>query len=359
MTRIRVGVIGAGSWVVASHLPNLEKHEGDLEFVGICRKGADALERLRSRFGFEVASEDYRDVLDAGIDVAVVASPTAFHHEHAKAALEAGAHVLCEKPFTMAATDAWDLVRTSERTGKEIILSFGWNYRPMLQEAKRLADEVGIGEVEQVSIHMSSSTRELLSGGTYPQADPDTIPESRTWTNPELSGGGYAQAQLSHAFGMAFWLWDLRASDVFAFTSSPLGGPVEQHDAMAIRFEGGAIGSAGGGSAHLGAMDDKHAVIARAIGSEGQMHVDVERERLWLYRPDGTDLEPALDDRAGWYDCVGPIDALVAAAQGRRLVNRSPGELGARTVEAIELAYRSAATGQPASRAELGSMEAA
>lgn len=355
MSKIRVGVIGAGSWVVASHLPNLQRHAGELELVAISRQGSEPLERLRRQFGFRVASEDYRDVLDAGIDVAVVASPTALHFEHAMAALSAGAHVLCEKPFTLSASEAWQLVELAKEVERELIVSFGWNYRPMLRQAKRLADEVGIGQIEHVSIHMSSSTRELLSGGTYPQADPDTVPEVRTWNDPRLSGGGYAQGQLSHAFGMAFWLWNLRASEVFALMSAPLGGDVEQHDAMAIRYDGGAIGSVAGGSAHIGAMGDKHAVVVRAIGAHGQMHVDVERERVWLYRPDGTDIELSLDDDAGWYDCIGPIDALVAAAKGEPVDNCSPGELGARTVEAIELAYRSAAKGRLASRQELES----
>lgn len=87
MSPIRVGVIGAGSWAVASHLPNLAKHD-DVEFVGVSRKGPELLEKIKNEYGFQVASEDYRDILDAGLDVAIVASPSGFHAEHALAALE-------------------------------------------------------------------------------------------------------------------------------------------------------------------------------------------------------------------------------------------------------------------------------
>src|SRR5438128_163697 len=80
--------------------------------------------------------------------------------------------------------------------------AFGWNFRPMVQDAKRLMDDRGIGEVEQLVVHMSSHTRELLSNrGAYPLAAADAIPEQATWTDPRLSGGGYGQAQLSHALG--------------------------------------------------------------------------------------------------------------------------------------------------------------
>ena len=66
--------------------------------------------------------------------------------------------------------------------------------------AKKLMDEEGIGDLEHMTLHMSSMTRELLSNtGAYPEAAPEALPEQQTWTNSKLSGGGYAQAQLSHA----------------------------------------------------------------------------------------------------------------------------------------------------------------
>src|ERR1035437_4658088 len=98
MVKLRVGVIGAGSWAVASHLPNLARRGDDVEFVAVSRLGRSLLEKIRDRYGFTVASEDYRDVINAGIDLCIVSSPSGLHHEHAMAALNAGAHVLVEKP---------------------------------------------------------------------------------------------------------------------------------------------------------------------------------------------------------------------------------------------------------------------
>src|ERR671936_1962438 len=95
--KLRLGVIGAGSWAVASHLPNFVRRRDEVEFVALARKGPELLQKIKDDWGFEVASEEYRDVIDAGVDICLVSSPTAFHHEHAKAALEAGGHVLVEK----------------------------------------------------------------------------------------------------------------------------------------------------------------------------------------------------------------------------------------------------------------------
>jgi len=347
MAKLRLGVIGAGSWAVASHLPNLERHADVVEFVAVSRLGREPLERIRKRFGFQIASEDYHDVINAGIDICVVSSPSGFHYKHAEAALEAGAHVLVEKPVTIDPKQAWELVETAKRLNRHVVVSFGWNYKPMVREAKSLMmTGGGIGKIEQVVITMSSQTRELLSNtGVYPDAARDSLPEPATWTDPRLSGGGYGQAQLSHALGLALWLTGLRGKDVFALMSAPLAAPVELHDAIVLRYDNGAIGTLAGGSAHIGANNNKHQVEVRAIGSEGQFQIDLDRELVWRFRVPGEDVRLSFEPNAGLYDCIGPIDALVDLALGHDVENCSPIELGARTVEILDAAYRSARSG--------------
>lgn len=349
MAKLRLGVIGAGSWTIASHLPELSTRRDEIEFVAVARKGPELLQKVKSDWGFEIASEDYRDVLDAGVDICLVASPSGFHHEHAIAAMRSGAHVLVEKPMTIRPEDAWEMVDVADALHRHLLISFGWNYKPMMRDAKNLMDEHGVGQIEHLMLHMASQTRELLLGtGAYPDAAPDSIPESRTWTDPLLSGGGYAQAQLSHALAMTLWLTNLRATEVFAFMATPPEAAVELHDAAAIRFEGGAVGTMDGGSDHLNAGDNKHQLELRVIGSDGQFQIDFEREELWLFRAPNINFRPELEVNAGHYDCVGPPHTLVDLALGKDVVNRSPGWLGARTVEILDACYRSAASGSVA-----------
>jgi predicted dehydrogenase len=344
---LRLGVIGAGSWANAAHLPALAARE-EVEFVAVSRKDERRLRQVRDRYGFAQASEDYRVVTDAGCDIVVVASPAAYHYEHAKQALASGAHVLCEKPFTLEPSHARELVAVAREHDRQLLVSFGWNYMPIVRRAKQLVDEVGIGALEQLAITMSSQTRELLSEqGAYPAASADSAPEPDTWTDPHLSGGGYAQAQLTHALALALHLVPARVTEAFAWMSSPLGARVEHHDAIALRFENGAVGTVAGGSAHLGAGGNKHALEVRAIGGDGQLLVDVERECVWLFRPDGTDQRLEVAPGDGGYVFEGPANALVDVALGRLDENRAPGELGVLTVEAIDAAYRSAASGKP------------
>ncbi len=114
MAKLRVGVIGAGSWTVSSHLPNLVRRRdaGDVELTIVSRRNEELLGRIKDKFGFERATTDWQEVIAAEPDVVVVGSPPGWHHAHAKAALEAGAQVMCEKPFTIDPADAWDLDET-------------------------------------------------------------------------------------------------------------------------------------------------------------------------------------------------------------------------------------------------------
>ena len=79
---VRVGVIGAGSWAISSHLPNFARHD-DVEFVAVARHGDEALQRVKDMFGFRFASEDFREVVSHELDVVLVASPSSLHCEHA------------------------------------------------------------------------------------------------------------------------------------------------------------------------------------------------------------------------------------------------------------------------------------
>ena len=351
MAKLRAGVIGAGSWAVASHIPNLVRRSGEVELVGVARPDRDLLDWVAGEFGFRVAATDYREVLDRQLDICIVSSPNRFHYEHAKAAMESGCHVLVEKPFTLDPVEAWDLVDTAERLDRYLLLALGWNYKPMVRHAKELVEDgAGFGDVESIMIDMSSAARELLAvGAPYEAGSSVATARPETYMDPTVSGGGYAQAQLSHALGLAFWLAeDVRATEVFALMSSPLQAPVELHDAITVRFSNGGIATVSGSSCHSGYDGNKHVLAVRIIGSEAMVSVDVGRELVYWYRGGGDAVRLDLDEHAGGYDCDGPVHALVDLALGQDVRNCSPGDVGARAVEVTEAAYRSTLTGEVA-----------
>ena len=188
--RVRVGVIGAGSWAIANHIPILAARE-DVELVSAVRTNREALAMLRDRFGFEHVSHDYREALALDPDAVVVASPAGLHYEHVRAALEAGAHVLCEKPFTTEPDHAWELNGIASELGRHLVLALGWNYRPTAVEAKRLMEDPGVGEVQHVLVAMASGLRGLLHGtGSYRGQDAFFRPARRPGPTPGCPAAG-------------------------------------------------------------------------------------------------------------------------------------------------------------------------
>src|SRR5688572_23239122 len=119
--KVRVGFIGAGWWATANHMPLLAARE-DVELTAVCRLGRAELEQVRQRFGFRHAYEDYRAMLaEVELDAVVVVSPHTLHFEHARAALEHNLHVLCEKPMTVRAEEARELVGLAEERNLHLL----------------------------------------------------------------------------------------------------------------------------------------------------------------------------------------------------------------------------------------------
>jgi predicted dehydrogenase len=346
MSRLRFTVIGAGSWALSCHLPQLGQRRDEIEFFGVCRQGGDLLQRIRQDWGFTEASEDYREVLQYGADVVIVASPMGLHFQHAMAALQAGAHVLVEKPFTRTTEEALELVREAERLDRHLLVSYGYNYRPMMRRAKELISHCGgIGPLENVAIFMASGTRDLLSGrAAYARASQAAAPDPATWLDPDLSGGGYGQAQLTHALALAQWLLPLHVEHVHALTAAPPGGTVEHHDAALFHLADGGIGTMTGASAHAQALDHRDQLQIRAVGRHGQFTLDVDGDRVHLFHTAHDEVLIKFPDGSGRYECDGPPNALVDLALGVDAENRSPGLLGAATVAVLEALYQSAAT---------------
>jgi predicted dehydrogenase len=347
MRKLRLGVIGAGAWATASHLPNFAKRGDEVEFVAVSRKGDELLKAVRETWGFEVASEDYRDVLEAGVDICLVASPHALHYEHASAALEAGAHVLCEKPMTLMHQDAWDLVRLAQDRERHLVVAYGWNYFNLTREAKRLMDQHGVGQIEETIVQMASPTRDVLTTDAryVPDGDGSFSPDNGTWTDP-ANGGGYGQAQLTHALGLALWLTNQRADSAFA-VSHGQQGQVELHQTAVLRFVDGAIGSVSGAAVHPTRRNAAGEMSVRVTGNDGQLVLSLERGYLSYWHRSGVAIERGDGPKPIAYNCVGPPNALVDLALGyEHAENCSPGEIGARTVEILEAMYDSASSGQ-------------
>jgi predicted dehydrogenase len=353
MTRkARLGFIGAGWWATANYIPLLSRRD-DVELAAVCRLGESELRQVKERFGFPFATQDAAELVARPLDAVVVTSPHTLHFEHARLALARGLHVMCDKPMCTRAEHARALVRLAQEKNLHLLVPYGWHYKPFVQEAKRWLDAGALGPVQYALCHMASPIRDLLQGKKF-QAEDNSgqaggllfEPDPRTWADPDVAGGGYAHAQLSHATGLLCWLTGLVPDSVYALMSAP-GARVDLYDAISVRFAGGAIGTvSGAGTVPPGGMT-AYQVDLRVFGAEGMLLLDCERARLELRRHDGQVRRVELEPQAGAYTCDGPPHNFVDLVLGKTAENFSPGESAMRSVLLLDAAYRSAASGRP------------
>ncbi len=339
MGKVKVAVVGAGWWGAEVLIPTLARRD-DVVLDGVSRLGAAELARVKDHFGFAFASEDFRAVLARKPDAAIVSSPHGLHYEHAKAALEAGAHVLVEKPMTLDPREAWDLVALAARQGRELLVSNGYHYLPGIAALQQQLAGGAVGTIEHVTCHFATPTRDVFAGdkGLNSWKTAFFRPDRSTWQDPD-QGGGFAYGQLSHSLAMMFWMTGLDAETVAARRAP---GKVDLCDAASVTFAGGAIGMVGGSAAvPQGGRQQLRLFVG---GSAGSFTLDVDLDRAELLRHDGAN-ETVTRPPGSWiYRCDGPVDRLVELAQGRAQ-NWSPGTVGAKTVALIEAIHRSAESG--------------
>ena len=239
--RLRAAVLGAGWYAAQNHIPVLQSRP-EVVLDGVNRLGADELERVRSHFGFEFASEDFEEVLARRPDIVVVATPHQLHYQQARAALEGGAHVLCEKPMTLDPAEAWDLVRIARENDRHLLIANGYQYLPQVDALRlKIADGV-IGSIEHVMASFISVTRDVFHGDRGLNQWQTTFfrPEKSTWQNP-AQGGGFAYGQMSHCLALMFFLTGLSPQTVSAQTFGL--DAVDLANAGAIKLSNGAVAS--------------------------------------------------------------------------------------------------------------------
>lgn len=343
MAEARIGIIGVGWWATQVYIPAILGN-AQARLAAVNRRDPQALARILQAYPGPRGYGDFREMLAAeALDGVIIASPHTLHHEHAAAAIEAGCHVLIDKPMTISADSARDLVVRAERAGVGIAVPFGWNFAPFVAVAAQAIRDGRIGAPRHILCHLASATFDLFSGQGLSNARGHMFqPPASTWADPEQAGG-YGWGQLSHALGLLFRLVDLAPTEVVAMrTTSPTG--VDLCDAAIVRLQGGAQVSLSGS-----ALLPKHAtrqLDIRIFGTEGALLLDMERTRLELRRFDAADLVLDLPPTAGTYDTAEAVRRFVEMCAGGPAVLEADGKIGMRTVEVLDAMYRAFRSGR-------------
>ena len=233
---VRFGVIGAGMIANNIHLPSLKSHP-QATLTAICSRTLEHAAQAAKRFEIPHVFTDYRQMLEtAELDAVVIATPDDLHYPMAMDALDAGLHVLCEKPLALNAAQALEMVTAAEAAGVVHMVFFAYRWRPSYCYLKELVDEGYIGRPYHCHLH-------FLGGyGRHPYYG---------WRFDRQHGTGILGDLGSHMIDLARWtIGDIArvSAQISTFVERPGSegedlDPANDAAMLLLEFENGAQGS--------------------------------------------------------------------------------------------------------------------
>ncbi|GLF95491.1 Gfo/Idh/MocA family protein [Streptomyces yaizuensis] len=188
--RIRVAVVGAG-WAGGLHLEGFRR--AGAELAGVFSRTRSRAEQLAARYGVPVVTDSLTALLrEARPDVVSIASPPPAHHRQVVEAVEAGCHVLCDKPVAMTAAEAEKMLAAAVGQGVHHATGFIWRGDPGLARMRDLLRAGRVGRPREV--HSTCALGAPLM--------------AMNWIYDESAGGGGLMQHGTHVIDRLRWLLD-------------------------------------------------------------------------------------------------------------------------------------------------------
>jgi predicted dehydrogenase len=292
-TRIRLGMVGGGegAFIGAVHriAARLDDHytlvAGALSSTDAKSKRSGAAIGLdRSR-----TYTDFREMARAeaarpdGIEVVSIVTPNHLHAPVATAFLEAGIHVICDKPLTTTLADARALVALAKRKKRVFAVTHNYTGYPMVRQARQMVAEgkLGVIRVVQVEYLQDWLTERLESTGQ----------KQATWrTDPARSGAGGCIGDIgTHAYNLADYVTGLPVKSLCAeLTTFVKGRKLDDHAQVMLRYANGARGLLWASQVAPG---NENGLQIRVYGSKGGLQWRQEHPNQLHWSPFGEPMQ--------------------------------------------------------------------
>ncbi|MBE7099801.1 Gfo/Idh/MocA family protein [Bacillus cereus] len=146
MNILKVGIIGCGSIAQYRHLPEYEANPY-VQIVAVCDSNKKRAKEIANKYGVNMYT-DYNELINCEeLDAVSVCTPNHLHASISIAALQAGIHVLCEKPMATSKIDAEMMIGAAEKSGKKLMIGHNQRFVASHQKAKQLIKNGAIGKI--------------------------------------------------------------------------------------------------------------------------------------------------------------------------------------------------------------------
>ena len=143
--KVRVGVIGTSWYADIAHLPRVKSHPR-AELAAVCGRNRERAEEMAGKYEIPLVVTDYRDMIEKGhLNAVIVSTPDDLHYPMTMDALDAGLHVLCEKPMALNLAQAKEMYEKAESVGVKHMVFFTYRWSPAGRYIKQLVDSGYIG----------------------------------------------------------------------------------------------------------------------------------------------------------------------------------------------------------------------
>ncbi|MFZ3591318.1 Gfo/Idh/MocA family protein [Bacillus sp. DJP31] len=190
MTKLRMGLIGVGGIAQGRHIPTFLKLSDQVIIEAISDVNEEVAKSVAEKFSISKVYSNYRDMFNE-VDAVTICTPNKFHAEITIAALEAGVHVLCEKPMAMTTEECQAMIAAADKSGKVLSIAYHYRFMKDSQAAKRVIIENEIG-APIVARARALRRRKVPGWGVF--------------TNKELQGGGSLIDYGCHFLDLSLWL---------------------------------------------------------------------------------------------------------------------------------------------------------
>jgi predicted dehydrogenase len=318
---LKVGLIGAGLQG-GRRAPVLRQFK-DTQLVMVASLHEAHARSLADSAGCKEATDRWQDVVERDdINVVLVCTPPDLHAPMSIAAMQAGKHVLCEKPLARTVAEAQEMLRVARESGVKLKCGFNHRHHPGIQQAREWVDSGTIGELDFMRCRYGICGR--------PGYD-------KEWrADPEISGGGHLMEQGIHAIDLFRWfLGDF--SEAVGFTSTRFWdiAPLEDNGFALLRTAKGQVASL-----HSSLTQWKNIFSLEIFGRDGYVIVEglggaYGNERVTLGKRDltapfKTETTEFLGNDRSWYEEWQEFAAAIAA-------DREPIGNGQDGLEALKL----------------------
>ena len=303
MAKLKWGMIGGGegSQIGPAHRLGAQA-DGMFEFAaGALDHRPDVGKEYAQRLGIAAdrAYGDWQEMLagekdrDDRIDLVTIATPNSTHFEIAKAYLEAGFNVLCEKPMTMTVEEGEEIVHVAEASGKICAVNYCYSAYPMVRQARAM---VRAGEIGKVRLVVTN-----FSHGHHGDATDADNPRVRWRYDPAMAGvsGQFADCGI-HALHMASFICDDEVKSLSADMASTIASRELEDDAMVnFRMKGGTVGRLWTSSVAIGRQ---HGFDIQVFGETGGLRWASEQPNQLIYTPVGGRTQIIEKGEGGLHD---------------------------------------------------------